>query len=593
MHRQPSVRRRSSYAPQLCVAGAIVLLLLSLSILHMRLSSSPLVLSFPFHSSASNRSANSNFNTLFDDVANDDVDGGVDDRIDELDVLDDDKKLVITAADNDDSDSDDSELRSRSGSGLFWDHAFGVARISFGRTKSRSEPEEDSRREDQARSKLAFGSDDEPVDEDVRAKLASIRRIEDALLLKVDGHGGNSLMRDGWARWLEGKGDFIRRDRMLRSNLEMLNPKNHPLLQDPDVAGLTGLTRGDRLMQKAILKEMDKAGSIGSEMKRIEGRRTLHLKVEREKKEEGNVWRWGNFPGIDSKLGFSEFIDQFFVIGQCSLRVFMVWNSPSWSFGVRHQRGLESLLHHHRNACVLLFSETIELDFFKDFVKDGFRIAVVMPNLDELLKDTPAHVFASAWFEWRKTKYYPLHYSELVRLAALYKYGGVYLDSDLIVLKPLYSLRNSVCVDDQRGGDSTYSGAVMAFERHSPFVKECLTEFFSTYDDTLLTWNGANLLTRVIKRLQRKGDKYWEELRINLISTHSIFPISSMDITRYFAVASEEPERVYHEQLFRRILDESYTFHFWNGITSALVPELGSLTDKLLNEYCLRCLDIL
>jgi hypothetical protein len=44
-----------------------------------------------------------------------------------------------------------------------------------------------------------------------------------------------------------------------------------------------------------------------------------------------------------------------------------------------------------------------------------------VPNLDELLESTPTHVFASVWYEWRQTKYYHLHYSELVRLAALYK----------------------------------------------------------------------------------------------------------------------------------------------------------------------------
>lgn len=44
-----------------------------------------------------------------------------------------------------------------------------------------------------------------------------------------------------------------------------------------------------------------------------------------------------------------------------------------------------------------------------------------MPNLDELLKDTPAHIFASVWFEWKKTEFYSTHYSELIRLAALYK----------------------------------------------------------------------------------------------------------------------------------------------------------------------------
>ncbi|KAI9106823.1 hypothetical protein K1719_022351 [Acacia pycnantha] len=42
-------------------------------------------------------------------------------------------------------------------------------------------------------------------------------------------------------------------------------------------------------------------------------------------------------------------------------------------------------------------------------------------NLYELLKDTPTHVFASIWFEWRKINFYPTHYSELIRLATLYK----------------------------------------------------------------------------------------------------------------------------------------------------------------------------
>lgn len=51
----------------------------------------------------------------------------------------------------------------------------------------------------------------------------------------------------------------------------------------------------------------------------------------------------------------------------------------------------------------------------------SYKVAVAMPNLDELLKDTPAHIFSSVWFEWRKTKFYPTHYSELIRLAALYK----------------------------------------------------------------------------------------------------------------------------------------------------------------------------
>jgi hypothetical protein len=59
--------------------------------------------------------------------------------------------------------------------------------------------------------------------------------------------------------------------------------------------------------------------------------------------------------------------------------------------------------------------------FIVFFSSCRYKVAVALPNLDELLEGTPTHIFASVWYEWRKTINYPLHYSELVRLAALYR----------------------------------------------------------------------------------------------------------------------------------------------------------------------------
>lgn len=62
-----------------------------------------------------------------------------------------------------------------------------------------------------------------------------------------------------------------------------------------------------------------------------------------------------------------------------------------------------------------------KLMYFVHYVFHSFKVAVAMPNLDELLKDTPTHIFASVWLDWKKTKFYPTHSSELVRLASLYR----------------------------------------------------------------------------------------------------------------------------------------------------------------------------
>lgn len=480
-----------------------------------------------------------------------------DDRIDELD----DAALDININNNNDEaeqEEDDEESNQNQNPGVssnyFFDPVTGVVRRSFNKrsieewedyvpfnSKLRSDLGLDS-----DNTKAVYGSDDILVDEKLRNKLSEVKKLEDALLLK------GSVLREGWGEWFDKKGDFLRRDRMFKSNIEVLNPMNNPILQDPDGVGVTVLTRGDKIIQKNILNEFKKTpflikkplsisesrkgdsgenfNSDGRELRRVE-RKTLGKNngsgvknlegLEKVLYADGK--RWGYYPGLDGRLSFGDFIEEFFRRGRCTMKIFMVWNSPAWMFGVRQQRGLESLLYHNRNACVVVLSETIELNFFSGFLKDGFKVAVVMPNLDELLKDTPTHIFASVWHEWKKTKYYPTHYSELVRLAALYKYGGIYLDSDIIVLKPLSSLNNTVGMEDELAG-RTLNGAVMAFRKHSPFVMECLIEFYGSYDDTRLRMNGADLLTRVADKFLSNKDISEGKTELQLQTQSLFFP---------------------------------------------------------------------
>lgn len=370
MHRPARLvaHRRPRVGPaHLCATLAALLLLLSVSVLYTRLAAS-----------ASRRgflpATFSGVHPFPDSLADDDDDaagGKLADPIDQWDeVEEDDGQIEAAAADNQSSE-------------LYWDHAAGVARRSFGKL------EYDSGGSLVERGEMAFTSDDLPLDESVREKLGEIRSVEDALLLK-GGHGGGSKLRDGWAPWFEQKGAYLRRDRMFRGNLESLNPMNNPLLQDPDLPGLTSLTRGDRIVQKAMLNEISKL-PFGLDYDK-NGRKTvrkLNSQVHdqpslkkviklgnlRKKSKEpifADGRRWGYYPGVNSKLSFSEFMRQFLGKGSCSISIFMVWNGPDWMYGVRHQRGLESVLRVHSDACVVVFSETIELNFFSDFVDDGY-----------------------------------------------------------------------------------------------------------------------------------------------------------------------------------------------------------------------------
>ncbi|KAK8584952.1 hypothetical protein V6N13_138894 [Hibiscus sabdariffa] len=657
-------RRRPRYGAQVCAVISALLLLFSVSILYTRLSLSSKPDIYPHHSSVDDDDRNNVavFPTIpllsdSEDVAATTITSSTDDKIDELDTLE--ENDMTDGRDNNELEQEELESTTMnkkdnifSSGHFYFDHLSGSIRRAFNKRSIQDWDYDggflnDGFGGDDDKIKAAFGSDDIPLDEEVRRKMSEVESIEDALLVKkVAGRKVNPL-REKWGDWFDKKSDFLRRDRMFKSNLEILNPLNNPLLQDPDGVGVTGLTKGDKMVQKWILSEFKKVpftvkkplgiSEMGSEVKkgseskkndnkrnvlseresssssgkdylssntngnvsRIRKNKVKNVDLEAHKTNtefSGHIYadgkRWGYYPGLDSRLSFTDFVDAFFKKGKCDIRVFMIWNSPPWMYSVRHQRGLESLLAQHPDACVLVFSETIELDFFKDsFVKNGYKVAVAMPNLDELLKDTPTHIFASVWFEWRKTKFYATHYSELVRLAVLYKYGGIYLDSDIIVLKPLLPLNNSVGQEDQ---GSSLNGALMAFRKHSPFIMECLKEFYLTYDDTQLRGNGADLLSRVAERfLNKKNIVSIEQPELNVQPSSVFFPISSRHITRYFVAPTTEMEKSQQDALFNNILTESVTFHFWNSMTSSLIPEPESLAARIINHTCIHCSELL
>ncbi|KAL5055307.1 hypothetical protein RYX36_035989 [Vicia faba] len=537
-------RRRSPYGAYFCAVISAVLLLLSVSLLYSRLSLS--------HSDSP-----SNPRTLLSDTT-DDSDLSTSDPIDELDFIDLDQQQSQPLHTNPSSyffDPITSSIRKSFKSPSIFSHSITTTTDTDDFTVfSTFSPPQDP-------SNSAFTSDDIPLDDNIRNKATLITSIEDLLLLK------SSSLRQVWGEWFDKKGLFLRKDKMLKSSFEAFNPMLTPLLQDPDSVGVSTLTRGDKILHKWWINEFkrvpfsfsphkntNKNGKLVTIAKGGTERRTLNdngdaaefLNHHQHIYADGN--NWGYFPGLPSRLSFNHFMDSFFRKGRCVTRVFMVWNSPPWMFTVRYQRGLESLLFHHPEACVVVFSETIELDFFKDsFLKDGYKVAVVMPNLDQLLKGTPADIFSSVWFEWRKTKFYSTHYSELIRLAALYNL----------------------------------------------FIKKCLEEFYMTYDDHSLRWNGADLLTRVARKSVGEENKTIKRMELNEEPSHIFFPINSQDITRYFLAPATEAQKAQQDVLLEKILHESLTFHFWNSLTSALIPEPDSLVARLMNYACIRCSELL
>ncbi|KAI4299897.1 hypothetical protein L6164_033318 [Bauhinia variegata] len=257
-------RRRPCYGGFICAVIAAILLLLSVYILSIRPKG--LSVSHPRFHGHLHRNSKTLRGVLYDSLVSDSDNEDISDTDDKIDALDDvEEQLEEDELGNIEPEDEDEPFDQNKVSGYFFDHVKGVIR----RTINKRSIEEwndgqvgsflGSWMEDPI--KAVFGSDDAPVDEQVRRKAIQVMGIEDALLLKMGKKV--SPLREGWGEWFHKKADFLRKEKMLKPNLEILNPLNNPILQDPDGLGVTGLSKCDRIVRKSLLAEFKRVPFLG------------------------------------------------------------------------------------------------------------------------------------------------------------------------------------------------------------------------------------------------------------------------------------------------------------------------------------------
>ncbi|XP_057808111.1 uncharacterized protein At4g19900-like [Salvia miltiorrhiza] len=224
---------------------------------------------------------------------------------------------------------------------------------------------------------------------------------------------------------------------------------------------------------------------------------------------------------------------------QCRFQAFMTWISPLDSYGEREFSGLETLFETNPSICLIILSETMDSDkglkILEPLLERGFRVRAMAPDLWDLIRNTPAEI----WFNEIKNGIrnpgeipLPQNLSNLIRLAVLYKYGGIYLDTDFIILKSLEGLRNSIGAQsvDLFGNWTRLNNAVLVFDRNHPLVYKFLEEFASNFDGNVWGHNGPYLVSRVVEKLDRA-----EEFNLTILPPMAFYPVSWTRVTGYFA----------------------------------------------------------
>lgn len=278
----------------------------------------------------------------------------------------------------------------------------------------------------------------------------------------------------------------------------------------------------------------------------------------------------------------------------CKDRFFMAWISSLEAFGPRELFSVESLFKSHPHACLLIVSNTMDSTLgsllLKPFVERGFRVAAVSPDFTHLLKRTPA----APWFHrLRRREVSPgevplgQNLSNLLRLAVLYKYGGVYVDTDVIILKGFGGLRNTIgaqAVDAGTGNWTRLNNAVMVFDRRHPLLYKFLQEFAMTFDGNKWGHNGPYLVSRVAARIRGKPG-----YSFSVLPPPAFYPVGWNKISTLFSGPRNQSHSRWISENLGWIRGASYSLHLWNKQSSRIKVEEGSVISRIMLDSCVIC----
>lgn len=299
---------------------------------------------------------------------------------------------------------------------------------------------------------------------------------------------------------------------------------------------------------------------------------------------------------------------------------FLIWSTAPETFPPRAMRAVESVCVRHASAQVDVLSNTLPVSFFALQRAAGCDISVERYDLDALVRGTAAEVWYVFRRFWNRSIFYPNHEADLLRLLRLNGRGGVYVDTDVVFLRPLTlgPCAGAIGIEHGEGGrpaahivamagpsqqsewavaaDAVMCNAVMAFPRAAPLIARAVDTFAREYVPltpglSMLElhargeWGamGPLLLTRLARRSLAEDDND----SVCVLERAAFYAISPPQMATYFG-AWDAPRDA---PLWDRLHARSIAVHYWNALTARVPVTCGGLMHRLLDAGCLRAAD--
>ncbi|XP_073432615.1 alpha-1,4-N-acetylglucosaminyltransferase-like [Dendrobates tinctorius] len=197
-------------------------------------------------------------------------------------------------------------------------------------------------------------------------------------------------------------------------------------------------------------------------------------------------------------------------------------------------------------------------------------------RLEKLFAETPF----LAWYEkidpkreihWTHVK------SDACRFAMIWKYGGIYMDTDVISLRPIPE-DNFLAAEHA----TSTSSSVFGLSPHHKLTWEFMENFVQNYKGELWGHQGPGVFTRVVNK--HCGVPTFTSLdnikcaNVSYLHPERFYPIIYDDWKRYFEVWENVPT-----------FKNSYALHLWNYMNKqnkSMVVGSKTLVEHLYQQYC-------
>lgn len=299
------------------------------------------------------------------------------------------------------------------------------------------------------------------------------------------------------------------------------------------------------------------------------------------------------FSGDDLSDKFQRKANEFMGDIGCEVNFVMTWiSSTADLFGKREVFAIESVFKSHPRGCLMILSATMDspqgYTTLKPFLDRGYRVVAVTPDLPFLLRGTAGE----RWLEEiRSGKRDPgkislaQNLSNLMRLAYLYKYGGVYLDTDMILLKSFKGLNNTIgaqTFDPSYTNWTRLNNAVLIFDKKHPLLLKFIQEFARTFNGNVWGYNGPYLVSRVAKAVEGSN-----EYNFTVMRPSAFYPVNWIEIEKFFKVPKTVKESKWVKVKLLQMQRRSYGLHLWNKFSRKFEIEQGSAMWSLVSDHLL------